>query len=144
MSNTKHLIHATIGAVSILAIGVVLGVLLDRVALLHSSTADLDHPSPAVTLDARHQDFLRGLQSDLGLTAEQATQVHEILSRHQKSVNHAWSEVHKILDAAIDSVTVEIEAVLGPAQRMQLHEWLLERHGQAVSHEMGEGLERRR
>jgi Spy/CpxP family protein refolding chaperone len=144
MSNTKHLVHAAIGAVSILVIGGVLGVLLDRVALAHSSASEPEHPTATLALDARHEEFLQELQDDLGLTAEQAKQVHEILSRHQGAVNEAWSAVHTILEAAIDSVTSEIEAVLEPAQRRQLHEWLLERHGRAVSHEMSEGLERRR
>lgn len=142
MSNTKHLIHAAIGAVSILVIGVVLGVLLDRVALLHSSTSELEHLTPALALDTRHQEFLKDLQDDLQLTAEQATRVHEILSRHQNSVNEAWSAVHRVLEATIDSVTVEIEAVLAPEQRRRLHEWLLERHGRTVSRELRQGLER--
>jgi hypothetical protein len=137
------LIHAAIGAASILVIGVVLGVLLDRV-VLHPTASASDYPSADVALDARHEDFLRELRADLGLTAKQAGQVHEILSRHQGAVNEAWSAVHSLLEAAIDSVTEEIEAVLKPGQRERLHAWLLERHGESVSHEMGEGLERLR
>jgi hypothetical protein len=138
MSNAKHLTHAAIGAVSILVIGVVLGVLLDRVAL-HPRTSAADHPSAALALDASHEGFLQALSDDLGLTAEQAIQVHEILSRHQAAVNDAWSAVHPLLEAAIDSVTKEIEAILEPGQRERLHVWLMERHGAPVSQGVGEG-----
>ncbi len=143
MNNARHLIHAAIGAASILVIGIVLGVLLDRV-VLHRSASALDLPSAALALDASHEQFLQELHDDLGLTAKQASQVQEILSRHQGAVNEAWSAVHSLLEAAIDSVTEEIEAVLEPGQRERLHGWLLERHGESVSHEMGEGLERPR
>jgi len=143
MSNAKHLIHAAIGAASILVIGIVLGVLLDRV-VLHRSASAIDYPSAALALDASHEQFLQELHDDLGLTAKQASQVQEILSRHQGAVNEAWSAVHSLLEAAIDSVTQEIEAVLEPGQRERLRAWLLEQHGEPVSHEMGEGLERLR
>jgi len=138
MNNARHLIHAAIGAASILVIGIVLGVLLDRV-VFHRSASALDHPSAALALDASHEQFLQELHDDLGLTAKQASQVQEILSRHQGAVNDAWSAVHSLLEAAIDSVTEEIEAVLEPGQRERLHGWLLERHGASVSHGVAEG-----
>ena len=138
MSNAKHLIHTAIGAVSILVIGVVLGVLLDRV-VLHPSASAADHPSATLALDASHEGIIRELSADLGLTAEQASKVHEILSRHQAAVNDAWSAVHPLLEAAIDSVTEEIAAVLEPEQRNRLHVWLLERHGESVARGVGEG-----
>ena len=138
MSKAKHVAHAVLGAVSILAIGVVLGVLVDRV-IFNPSALAADVPSASMTLDASHEGFLRGLRDDLGLTEEQASRVHEIMSRHQAAVNDAWSAVHARLDAAIDSVTAEIEAILDPGQRVGLHEWLMERHGVRDAHTIGEG-----
>ena len=138
MSKTKHAAHAMLGAVSILAIGIVLGVLVDRV-ILNPSALAADVPSAESELDATHEGFLRGLQEDLGLTEVQASRVHEIMSRHQAAVNDAWSTVHARLAAAIDSVTAEIEAVLDPGQRAGLHEWLVERHGVRDAHTIGEG-----
>ncbi len=138
MSHAKHVAHAALGAISILAIGVVLGVLLDRV-ILNPSVLSADTESAALALDATHEDFLRQMRADLGLTNPQASQIHEILSRHQAAVNEAWSAVHSRLDAAIDSVTAEIEAILDSTQRVGLHEWLMERHGVRDAHTVSEG-----
>ena len=131
MSHAKHVLHAALGAVSILAIGVVLGVLLDRVVLLHGPSASYS-AAASQSVDATHQSFLRELADDLGLTEAQATQVHEILVRHQAAVDEAWSLVHSRLESAIDSVTAEIEAVLEPGQRDRLSEWLRERYGESA------------
>lgn len=129
MSHAKHLVHAAIGAASILAIGVVVGVALDRVVLLHGDSAP--HGAiPTDTLDAGHSDLLRELGTELGMTDAQASQVHEILTRHQEAVDEAWAAVHSRLASAIDSVTAEIEAILEPEQRDRLFEWLRERHAQ--------------
>ena len=111
---------------------------MDRV-IFNPSALAADVPSASMTLDASHEGFLRGLRDDLGLTEEQASRVHEIMSRHQAAVNDAWSAVHARLDAAIDSVTAEIEAILDPGQRVGLHEWLMERHGVRDAHTIGEG-----
>ena len=138
MSNAKHVAHAVLGAVSILAIGVVLGVLLDRV-ILHRVDPAVHSPTGAMALAASHGDFLRELQTDLGLTEEQAGRVQGVLTRHQAAVNDAWTAVHSRLDAAIDSVTAEIEVLLDPEQRAGLHAWLMERHGVTKTHTVGEG-----
>jgi len=138
MSNAKHVAHAVLGAVSILAIGVVLGIWLDRV-VLHPSALAADTSSAALSLQASHEGFLQGLRTDLGLTEEQAGQIRQIMSRHQTAVNDAWSAVHSRLEAAIDSVTAEIEVILDPGQRAGLHEWLMERHGERDAHAVGEG-----
>jgi hypothetical protein len=137
MRNAKHLIHAAIGAVSILVIGVVFGVLLDRI-VLHPGAPASHYPPAALDLDASHEGFLRELRTDVGLSSEQAGRVREILSRHQGAVNEAWSSVHSRLEAAIDSVTREIEAILEPGQREKLHGWLMERHGESVTHRLRE------
>jgi hypothetical protein len=138
MSDTKHVLHALLGAVSIFAIGVVGGVLLDR-AILHPSALSAHTDAAARTIDATHESFLQEMRADLGLTERQASQVQEIFARHQAAVNEAWSAVHTRLDAAIDSVTTEIEAVLDLEQRFELHEWLMEKHGVSAGHGVGEG-----
>ena len=138
MSKAKQKAHAVLGAVSILAIGIVVGVFLDRV-ILHTPDQALQPPTAAIALDASHEDFLRELHADLGLSEEQAGHVQEILSRHQAAVNEAWTVVHSRLGAAIDSVTAEIEALLDSEQRAGLHEWLMERHGVRDAHNVGEG-----
>lgn len=133
MSDKKHLAHAALGAISILAIGIVTGVWLDR-TILHPQ-AVLAHSTQAATaLDEPHEEFLEDMRVDLGFTDEQARQVHEIMSRHQAAVNETWVAVHERLDAAIDSVTAEIEAILDSSQRSALHQWLIERHGLGEGH----------
>lgn len=138
MSQTKHAIHAAIAAVSILAIGVVLGILLDRTVLVSAQTGH-SVPASASGLDERHQTFLRDLAENLSLSEAQAGQVHEILARHQSAVDEAWYSVHILLQSTIDSVTAEIEGVLDADQRVGLHEWLMEQHGVSESRDAGEG-----
>ena len=138
MSNTKHVIHAILGATSIFVIGAVAGVVADRTILSHSVAAtDLHAQRSAV--NTNHEVFLADLQHDVGLSEEQAAKVHEIMSRHQEAVNDAWSAVHSNLAAAIDSVTSEIEQILDSDQRDALHEWLMRRHGLSGSNRVGEG-----
>jgi len=138
MSRFKHFVHALLGAVSIFVIGVVVGVLFDR-SVLHRADPSIDFHSAESSLDASHENLLADLQDDLGLSSEQSSQVQAILNRHQAAVNDAWSAVHSRLEAAIDSVTAEISEVLDSEQRVQLHEWLLARHGISSSHADGEG-----
>ena len=134
MSNTKHVVHATLGAISILVIGIVIGVFFDRTFLAHTGQAAAQH-SPDVALDTDHENFVEDLQHDLGLSREQAAQVHEILNSHQAAVDDAWSAVHSRLAAAIDSVHAEIAEILDSEQQLQLHEWLSARHGISASDE---------
>ncbi len=138
MSHAKHIIHATLGAISIFVIGVVVGVLFDRVVIGHANGA-MDLHTQQSAVDASHEGFMTDLRHDLGLSADQANRVHEILNRHQEAVSAAWLAVHARLEAAIDSVTSEIEQVLDADQREALHEWLMQRHGLPVSHRAGEG-----
>jgi hypothetical protein len=138
MSQTKHAIHAVVAAVSILAIGVVSGVLLDRTVLSHAYASPHSSMS-ARSLDEQHRTFMRDLTADLGLTQTQAAQVHEVLARNQSAVDEAWSTVHTLIASTIDNVTAEIEAILDAEQRQELHEWLLERHGMSVTPGGGEG-----
>lgn len=128
MSRVRHFVHAGIAAVSILAIGVVLGVVLDRTVLL-SSGSEAHGATAAVGLDERHRTFHRELAEELGLSDTQAEQVREILIRHQAAVDQAWVAVHTQLESVIDSVTAEIEAILDPRQRDRLFEYLREQHG---------------
>jgi|GEM_PF-2933889 len=128
MSNTRHLIHASIAAFSILAIGIVLGVVLDRTMLLQG-LSDPNAVTEEQQLDSRHQDFHSELAAELGLSGDQARTVHEILIRHQSAVDEAWVFVHTQLESVIDSVTNEIEAILDSAQRERLFEFIRERHG---------------
>jgi hypothetical protein len=138
MSDTKHVLHALLGALSIFAIGVVGGVLLDR-AILFPSALSAHTESAPMAIDATHERFLQEMRADLGLSEQQARQVQEIFTRHQAAVNEAWSVVHNRLDAAIDSVTTEIEAILDSEQRERLHEWLMEKHGVTSGHSAPEG-----
>ena len=138
MSQTKHVAHALLGAVSILAIGIVAGILLDR-AILHPTALSAHTETAAIAINATHEGFFNEMRADLGLTEQQAAQVREIFNKHQQAVNDAWAAVHAMLNAAIDSVTTEIEAVLDPEQRAELHEWLVGKHGMATGHGYGEG-----
>jgi hypothetical protein len=64
---------------------------------------------------ARH-DASHGLRVELGLDSAQEAAVTEILQRHQKAIDGAWSTLKPEVRAALDSTHEEILRVLKPDQ----------------------------
>ena len=81
MSRLSHVVHAFLGAMSILAIGIVLGVLLDRLVLRPDNIASAQ-VEVSQTDGERHENFLREMANDLNLSTDEAEAVHDILRRH--------------------------------------------------------------
>ncbi len=133
MTDKRHILHALLGAFSILVMGVVAGVALDRVVLIprHAMSSPVGRPL-ATPMD--HEEVLAELVSELDLTDEQAGQVHGIFARHQPTVDRAWETARSALLAAIASATAEIDRILDADQRERMHEWLEVRHGGAAIH----------
>ena len=114
--------RAILAAFSLLVLGGVIGVTLDRVWLTRAG--ETAHPP----IDAR-MEMIEALQAELSLTPAQANEVGAILERYQEQVTHTWETVRPNLRAAMDSVGSEIEAVLAPEQRERFRTWISEQHG---------------
>ncbi len=124
--------RATLAAVSLIVLGGVLGVTLDRVWFLPASM-DSDGP-----VDAQ-AEMVASLQTELGLTPTQAGEIAAILRRYQEHVTQSWEGMRPGLRAAMDSAGAEIEAVLAPEQRERFRTWIREQHGS--NGRMGPGRE---
>jgi Spy/CpxP family protein refolding chaperone len=109
--------RGVLGAVSLVVLGMVLGVAIDRHLL------NEPHASAAAAL---HEMTMSSAEERLDLTSDQRRQIDSIIAARRNSLRHAWQAVHSHLGAAVDSVHREIEAVLTPAQRSEFREWLRE------------------
>jgi Spy/CpxP family protein refolding chaperone len=110
--------RAVLGAASLVVLGMVLGVAIDRHLLPNRS-----HTSAAAAL---HEMTMASAEERLDLTSDQRRQIDSIIAARHNSLRHAWQAVHSHLGAAVDSVHREIEAILTPAQRSEFREWLRE------------------
>lgn len=122
--------RAMLTAVSLVVLGGVLGVTLDRVWFLPASM-DGDGPADAQT------EMVTSLQAEFGLTPTQADEIAAILLQYQGHVTQSWEGMRPGLRAAMDSAGAAIEAVLAPEQRERFRTWIREQHGPNGS--MGRG-----
>lgn len=79
--------------------------------------------------DAEAQTTIERFADDLGLTAAQRTEIEALLDRYRASTRELWHQVRPKYRALMDSVRVEIEAVLTPEQVEQYRALLRERYG---------------
>lgn len=107
--------RALLGALSLLVVGAVLGVAIDRHLL-----PPPDRSGPAAAL---HEMTMASLDERLDLSADQRRQIDSIVAGRHASLRHAWRTIHAQLGAAVDSVHQEIEAILTPEQRVEFREW---------------------
>jgi Spy/CpxP family protein refolding chaperone len=110
--------RGVLGAVSLVVLGMVLGVAIDRHLLLNEP-----HASAAAAL---HELTMSSAEERLDLTSDQRRQIDSIIAARHNSLRHAWQAVHSHLGAAVDSLHREIEVILTPAQRSEFREWLRE------------------
>lgn len=110
--------RGVLGAVSLVVLGMVVGVALDRHLLPNEP-----HASAAAAL---HEMTMSSAEERLDLTPDQRRQIDSIIAARHNSLLDVWQAVHSHLGAAIDSLHQEIEAILTPAQRREFHEWLRE------------------
>jgi hypothetical protein len=116
--------RAVLGALSLLVLGGVLGVAIDRHLLSsdrHPSPGDLHSPAAAF-----HDAAMSSLTERLDLDADQRRQIDSILAARHHTLRETWQNLHTHLGAALDTVHHEIEAVLTPAQRTAFREWARE------------------
>ena len=106
---------ALLGGLSILVVGAVLGVALDR----HLSSSRL-HGGAAELHDATMASMSKRLQ----LAPAQRQQIDSIVAARHHVLQQTWETLHTQLGAAVDTVHRDIEAVLTPEQRKQFRSWL--------------------
>ncbi len=128
MSDSKQSIRPLVGSASMLLIGVVIGIAIDRVTVIHGHGGAYS-PGVVVVASAEPDVAFSELTEHLDLNEQQAAKAQEIFSAHQASVDTAWTEVQDHLALAIQSVMQELESVLEPRQRGRLHQWMAEHHG---------------
>lgn len=109
-------LRGAIGVAALMLTGVALGIVLDRMVLAR--------PADAASMRADHLSIVTSLTDQLGLDEGQAARVREILDRHQQVVDDTWAATHRALLAALDSVTVQVEAELRPGQIAAFHAWI--------------------
>ena len=109
--------RAVLGALSLLVLGAVLGIGIDR-----HLTSGQPHASAA----ALHEMAMSSLAERLDLDAEQRRQIDSIVVSRHHALTTTWQMMHMHLGAAVDTVHREIEAVLTPDQRAEFREWLRE------------------
>lgn len=114
--------RAAIGVAALIGLGFALGMATDRLWLARET------PPPAETQAEKRARLLDDMQETVGLTPDQMTAVHEILSRHQGTVTRAWNDLQPRLSAALDSAFTEIYAVLDDDQIPVFRHWFAQTH----------------
>ena len=128
MSDSRRSKRALVGSASTLAIGIVIGISVDRVVVVHGHDGPRA-PGVVVIGPGEANAAFHELTEHLDLNEDQAAEAQEIFSAHQASVDTAWTAVQDHLGLAIASVLRELESVLDSGQLARLHEWMAERHG---------------
>ena len=106
----------------VLALGVALGIVVDRVWLA-PAPAHLA-ADPMTSADA----LVAVMKREVGLDDAQTRTVRQILARHQESVDSAWRAVRPNVHRAIGSAQMEIAMVLRPDQRARYLRWVQSAH----------------
>ena len=115
--NRSATAKAALAAVSLLVLGGVMGVAVDRHLVSRSSAG-------------RSADFhdVASLQDRLNLDAVQRRYMDSIITSHHEQLQRTWAELHADLGASLDIIHSSFEAVLTPEQRREFRAWLRETH----------------
>jgi len=128
MSIMNNSMKGLLGAVSILVVGIVIGIATGHVVVDWAS--DGGHRLPErLGSAAEHQVILVELTEHLNLTDDQVAGIHDIISSRQAAVDTAWTQIRRHLLQATAITISEIEGVLDEDQAELLREWAVERHG---------------
>ncbi|MGH7471105.1 MAG: hypothetical protein ACRENP_24415 [Longimicrobiales bacterium] len=109
MMNTRGRWRIVLAASSLLALGAVAGVAVDRLMPRH-------HDPRMIRLARVHADPLGSIDRLVALRPEQRERIAAILKVRQSAVDDVWRDTHLRLQATIDSVLNEIAAVLDAEQ----------------------------
>jgi CO/xanthine dehydrogenase Mo-binding subunit len=118
MNASGGIAKALLGALSLLLIGAVLGIAIDR----HLGSARPNAGTPA----AFHEMAMSDIARRLDLDSAQRRRIDSIIAERHHTLQTTWAVLHEQLGAAVDTVHRDVEAVLSPAQREQFRAWLRE------------------
>lgn len=110
-------VRAVLGALSLLVLGAVIGIAIDR---------HLTSSGPHANAAAFHEMAMSSLADRLDLDADQRRRIDSIVVSRHHALSETWQMMHMHLGAAVDTVHRDIEAVLTPDQRTAFREWLRE------------------
>ena len=132
MSVTGWRTRGTLGAISLVVVGITIGLLFDHL-FLQRHLAVLLHGTPvAASIDAApelaHDVALASMAAYVGLDPEQTAAIDAIFAHHQQTVTVSWEELHWRLQEAIDSIESQIDAVLRPEQQQRFQRWVARHH----------------
>lgn len=111
----------------LLLIGAAGGIAIDHLVVFRRHGLAMGSPSSG-TAATHTAVLLAELDRILHLTPPQHDSINAILRRHQQSIDSAWRVIHGQLDAGMDSVHRELQAILRPEQMTQLREWMSHQH----------------
>ncbi|NJD09916.1 MAG: hypothetical protein FIB01_05535 [Gemmatimonadetes bacterium] len=106
--------------------GAAAALLVEHTVILHRRAGRGDASLSHTTIS--HRAFIAQLDSTLHLTPAQQESLALILHRHQPDVDSAWRSINQRLGAAMDSVHLEMEAVLDSGQTATFRRWLRHQH----------------
>lgn len=120
--------------------GAAVGIAGDRLDLIPKPIQATESTGPDGTREGRQppdragetdedQTTIERFADDLGLTAAQRSEIEALLDRYRASTRDLWHDVRPKYRALMDSVRIEIEAVLTPEQVEQYRALLRERYG---------------
>lgn len=108
MTSSRSRLQTALAIAALLVLGAVIGVSADR--LHHRGAAAI----PAASID--QHEALDELDRLVTLRPEQRTRIESILATRQADIDEAWRNARSHIEATINQVMAEIEAVLDPDQ----------------------------
>lgn len=116
-TETQARARALVGAVSLLILGAVLGIAVDR----HLATGESQS-----LVASFHHAAMSSLEDRLELDPKQRKAIDSIVAAHHEEMEQNWHQLHAQLGAAVDVIHQDIESVLTEEQRVVFREWLRE------------------
>lgn len=133
MTTPRSRMMAILTVVAMLAIGVCIGVALDR-TLLHRRGDGRDHgrgrgpfglmnePADSASRTRMRERIVKRITDDLALTSAQVHAVDSIFARQETQLDSMRARVGPQLDSLRDRMRQSIDSVLTPAQRIKFAE----------------------
>ena len=109
--------RALLGAASLLILGAVLGIAVDR----HLATGNGQS-----LVASFHHAAMASLEDRLKLEPGQRTAIDSIVAAHHEELQQNWHQLPAQLGATVDVIHQDIESVLNEQQRVAFREWLRE------------------
>jgi hypothetical protein len=119
--------RSIVASALLLLIGAASGIAVDHLVLFHRHHSATGAASSGTS--TRHMTtLLAELDRVLQLTPAQHDSISAILTRHQQSIDSAWRVIHGQVNAGMDSVHRELQAILRPEQMTLLRDWMSRQH----------------